>query len=93
MPELLTISNKHQTKPGLSCTCSADNHGKLVSDKKVLSSLKDSHFIHVPFSRMKPGAPRAKATESNARSERELLYPFGHQNDLGHVVLTRPQVK
>lgn len=43
---------------------------------------------------MKPGAPRApKATESNARTERELLYPFGHQNDLGHVVLTRPQVK
>lgn len=45
--------------------------------------------------RMKPGAPRApKATESNARSsDRELLYPFGHQNDLGHVVLTRPQVR
>jgi len=39
---------------------------------------------------MKPGAPRVqKAADSNVRTEREVVYPFGVQNDLGHVVLTR----
>jgi len=39
---------------------------------------------------MKPGAPKAtKGADSNARAERELVYPFGVQNDLGHVILTR----
>ncbi len=39
---------------------------------------------------MKPGAPRApNAKDSNVRTENEVVYPFGVQNDLGHVVLTR----
>ncbi|CAG7724464.1 unnamed protein product [Allacma fusca] len=41
---------------------------------------------------MKPGAPRAPkaTTDPNAvRAENEVVYPFGVQNDLGHVVLTR----
>ena len=42
------------------------------------------------FFRMKPGAPRATTVrENNARSGSEVVYPFGVQNDLGHVVLTR----
>jgi len=40
--------------------------------------------------RMKPGAPRATSLrDTNARSSSEVVYPFGVQNDLGHVVLTR----
>ena len=49
-----------------------------------------THFSPFLFCRMKPGVPRPSiAKDSNARSESEVVYPFGVQNDLGHVVLTR----
>lgn len=40
---------------------------------------------------MKPGASRIPkpGEPSNAPTKKEVVYPFGVQNDLGHVVLTR----
>lgn len=47
-------------------------------------------YILILNYRMKPGVPRASiAKDLNVRSESEVVYPFGVQNDLGHVVLTR----
>ena len=43
---------------------------------------------------MKPGVPRTPKPNGDSnttatRTEHEVVYPFGVQNDLGHVVLTR----
>lgn len=56
--------------------------------KKLLKKIINTFDF---FFRMKPGASRVPkpGEPNNAPTKKEVVYPFGVQNDLGHVVLTR----